>query len=160
MIEIFILSGLSLLRPVDTKTDFNLNKSIATLSLISISSVKKFAGKRPQTYSNLISTPLDESQSWWASMLRAKRLWRRNLCALPLVRCKTIELLFPTSMESQESYLTTGMLPYKHSRFFRNTHGSIMLPPRQPRVFARLGSLAIIILKYSLSFINLTVWNK
>ena len=50
--------GLSLSRPVDTKTDFNLNNIIATLSLISISSVKKFAGKCPDTYSNLISTPL------------------------------------------------------------------------------------------------------
>ena len=35
-IEIFIPSGLSLSRPVDTKTDFNLNNIIATLSLISI----------------------------------------------------------------------------------------------------------------------------
>ena len=57
---------------------------------------------------------------------------------------QTIDLLFPTSLESQESYLTTGMLPYKHSSFFPPSHGSIMLPPRQPRVFARLGSLAII----------------
>ena len=38
----------------------------------------------------------------------------------------------------QECYLTSSR------DFFRNTHGSIMLPPRQPRVFARLGSLAII----------------
>ena len=37
----------------------------------------------------------------------------------------------------QECYLTSTR------GFFRNTHGSIMLPPRQPRVFARLGSLAI-----------------
>ena len=44
-----------------------------------------------------------------------------------------------TSSESQESYLTTGTLPYKHSSFFPPTHGSIMLPPRQPRVFARLA---------------------
>ena len=36
-IVIFILSGLSLSRPVDTKPDFNLNNIIATLSLISIS---------------------------------------------------------------------------------------------------------------------------
>ena len=56
--------GLSLSRPADTKTDFNLNNIIATLSLISISSVKKFAGKCPDTYSNLVSTPLDECQSW------------------------------------------------------------------------------------------------
>ena len=33
--------GLSLSRPVDTKTDFDLNNIIATLSLISISSAKK-----------------------------------------------------------------------------------------------------------------------
>ena len=52
-IEIFILSGLSLSRPVDTKTEFILNNIIATLSLISISSVKKFAGKCPQTWSQL-----------------------------------------------------------------------------------------------------------
>ena len=38
----------------------------------------------------------------------------------------------------KECYLTSTR------DFFRNPHGSIMLPPRQPRVFARLGSLAII----------------
>ena len=54
------LPGLSLSHPVDTKTDFNFNNIIATLSLISISLVKQFAGKCPDTYSNLISTPLDE----------------------------------------------------------------------------------------------------
>ena len=43
-----MLSGLSLSRPVNTKSEFNLNNVIATLSLISISSVKKFAGKCPQ----------------------------------------------------------------------------------------------------------------
>ena len=117
---------------MDRKTDFNLNNIIATLSLISISSVKKFAGKCPDTYSNLI-------QSWWASMPRVTRPWRHNLCTLPLVRCKTIDPSSTTSSESQESYLTTGMLPYKHSSFFPPSHGSIMLPPRQPRVFARLA---------------------
>ena len=40
-------SSLSLSCPVDTKTDFNLNNIIATLSLISISLVKQFAGKCP-----------------------------------------------------------------------------------------------------------------
>ena len=47
----------------------------------------------------------------------------------------------------QECYLTTGMLPYKHSSqaleiftaYTVLSHGSIMLPPRQPRVFARLA---------------------
>ena len=41
----------------------------------------------------------------------------------------------------QECYLTNAR------DFFRNMHGSIMLPPPQPRVFARLGSLAIIVPK-------------
>ena len=36
---------------MDTKTEFNLNNIIATLPLISISWVKKFAGKCPQTWS-------------------------------------------------------------------------------------------------------------
>ena len=72
-------------------------------------------------------------------MLRATRPWRHNLCALPLVRCKTFDPFSTTSSESQESYLTTGMLPYKYSSFFPPTHGSIMLPPRQPRVFSRLA---------------------
>ena len=53
--------------------------------------------------------------------------------------CKTIDRFSTTSSESQESYLTTGMLPHKHSSFFPPTHGSIMLLPRQPRVFARLA---------------------
>ena len=45
-IEIFIVSGLSLSRPVDTKADLKLNNIIVTPS------------------SNLILTPLDECQSW------------------------------------------------------------------------------------------------
>ena len=144
-IEIFIRPGLSLSRPVDTNTsDFNLNNIIATRSLISISSVKQVAGKCPDTYSNLISTPLDECQSWWVSMLRATQPWRHNLCALPLVCCKTIDPFSTTSSESQESYLTTGMLPYKHSSFFPPSHGSTMLPPHQPRVFARLAHWQLI----------------
>ena len=43
------------------------------------------------------------------------------------------------SLESQESYLTTGMLPYKQSRFFPQ-YGRLY---NAARVFARLGSLAI-----------------
>ena len=69
-IEIFIVSGLSLSRPVDTKADLKLNNIIATPS------------------SNLILTPLDECQSWWALTIRDMRPWRYNLCALWLVRCK------------------------------------------------------------------------
>ena len=35
--------------PVDRKTEFNLNNILTALSLISISLVKQFAGKCPQT---------------------------------------------------------------------------------------------------------------
>ena len=36
------------------------------------------------------------------------------------------------------------MLPNKHSSFFPHTHGSIMLPPRQPCVLGRLvGNLGV-----------------
>ena len=121
MIEIFILSGLSLSPPVDTKTDFNLNNFIATLSLISIASVKKI---RSQMSSNLISTPLDECHR------------PSELCGLDVTIFERYEwsvarqLTSSTkSLESQESYLT----------FFACTvlsHASIMLPPRQPRVFS------------------------
>ena len=124
---------------MDWKTDFNWKNIIATLSLISISSVKKFAGKCPDTYSNLISTPLDECQSWQVSTLRATRPWRHNLCALPLVRCKTIDPSSTTSSESQESYLTTGMLPYKHSSFARLFNAAASPASRLRSV----GSLAI-----------------
>ena len=48
--------------------------------------------------------------------------------------------------------VTTGMLPYQHSSraleiftaYTVLSHGSIMLPPRQPRVFARLARWQLI----------------
>ena len=75
---------------------------------------------------------------------------RSELCGLDFTisaRCKPIDLFSTTSLESQESYLTSGMLPYNHSSrsleiftaYTVLSHGSIMLPPRQPRVFARLA---------------------
>ena len=125
-IEIFIVSGLSLSRPVDTKADLKLNNIIATPS------------------SNLTLTPLDECQSWWALTIRDMRPWHYNLCALWLVRCKLPlrHWNLRNLTLQQECYLTTGMLPYKHSSraleiftaYTVLSHGSIMLPPRQPRV--------------------------
>ena len=61
--------SLSLSRPVDTKTDFNLN-IIATLSLISFSSVKKFAGKCPDTYS-MVSIDAQSYAALTSQSLRA-----------------------------------------------------------------------------------------
>ena len=138
-IEIFIVSGLSLSRPVDTKADLKLNNNIiATPS------------------SNLILTPLDECQSWWALTIRDMRRWRYNLCALRLVRCKLPlrHWNLRNLTLQQECYLTTGMLPYKHSSraleiftaYTVLSHGSIMLPPRQPRVFARLARWQLLII--------------
>ena len=105
-IEIFIVSGLLLSRPVDTKTDLKLNNIIATPS------------------SNLILTPLDECQSWWASTIRDMRPWRYNLCALRLVRCKLPlrHWNLGNLTLQQECYLTTGMLPYKHSSSLLRRH--------------------------------------
>ena len=68
---------------------------------------------------------------------------RHNLCALRLARCKS----FPYVIGITGILPYNRMLPYKH--FSRSleifsactilSHGSIMLPPRQPRVFARLA---------------------
>ena len=60
---------------------------------------------------------------------------------------QSTSLYSTTSLESQGSYLTTGILPYEHisrsleifSACTMLSHNSIMLPPRQPRVFARLA---------------------
>ena len=129
--------GLWLSRPVDTKTDFNLNNIIATLSLNSISSVKQFVGKCPDTYSNLISTPLDECQSWWVSTLRATRP-SQSLRA-------TIGPLQDNWSLFHYVIGILGILPsnrnvtLQNSSFFPPAHGSVMLPPPQPRVFARLA---------------------
>ena len=130
-IEMFILSGLSLSRPVDTKTLFNLNNIIATLVFNFYFFGKKI---RRQMSSNLVSTPLDECQSWWASTLGAMRPLRATIGPLqnnwPLFH-----------------YVIgiSGILPYNRNvtlqalkLFSVLSHGSIMLPPRQPRVFARL----------------------
>ena len=149
---------------MDTKTESNLNNIITTLSLISISSVKKFAGKCPQTWSQLRSMNsslrcsrmchkipglyrrfcLSATQARWMPKLVSidtqsyAALTSQSLRAT--IGRKTIDLFSNTSLECQESYLTTGMLPYKHSSFFSVlSHGSIMLLPCQPRVFARLA---------------------
>ena len=46
-------------------------------------------------------------------------LTSQSLRATPLVHCKTFDPFSTTSSESQESYLTAGMLPYKHSSFLQ-----------------------------------------
>ena len=99
-------SGLSLSRTVDTKTEQHHSHSVFNFYFFG----KKFTGKCPQTYSNLISTPLDECGSCWASTLRATRPWRHNLCELPLVCCKTIDPFSTTSSESR-----SGILPYNRN---------------------------------------------
>ena len=69
----------------------------------------------------------------------------------PAFTSQSLRATIGASLESQESYLTTGMLPYKHSSFFPPTHGSIMLPPRQPRVFARLARWQLTMFTYTAS---------
>ena len=72
-----------------------------------------------QMSSNLILTPLNECQSWWAWTIRRMRPWHHNLCAHVYW---SLEIFFAYTVLS---------------------HGSIMLLPHQPRVFARLVLIAI-----------------
>ena len=125
-IEIFIVSGLSLSRPVDTKPDLKLNNIIATPS------------------SNLILTPLDECQSWWASTIRDMRPWRYNLCALRLVRCKLPlrHWNLRNLTLQQECYLTAGMLPYNRNVTLQTFLSSTRDFYRLHSTFARLYNAA------------------
>ena len=84
-----------------------------------------------------------DDQRYAALMLQSLRVMLRLVrCKLPLRHWNLRNLTL-----QQECYLTTGMLPYKHSSraleiftaYTVLSHGSIMLPPRQPRVFARLA---------------------
>ena len=125
-IEIFIVSGLSLSRPVDTKADLKLNNIIATPS------------------SNLILTPLDECQSWWALTIRDMRPWRYNLCALRLVCCKLPlrHWNLRNLTLQQESYLTAGMLPYNRNVTLQTFLSSTRDFYRLHSTFARLYNAA------------------
>ena len=84
-------------------------------------------------------------------MIKTMRAWRYNLCGLRLVRWQTIDLFSTTSLESKESYLTTGILPYQHiSRSLENFSTCTVLSTRlynaaaSPASHLRLaGSLAI-----------------
>ena len=103
-----------------------------------------FAKKiRRQMSSNLVSTPLYECQSWWTSTLRDMRPWRQNLCALRLVRCKTIDL-FPLRHWNlrnltlqQECYLTSTRAFF---RTFARLYNAAATPASRLR---SAGSLAI-----------------
>ena len=100
---------------------------IATLSLISISSVTKI---RRQMSWHVLKLDLNSAQ-WMPKLVSIDAQGYRALTSQSL-RATIGPLqdnwpLFTTSSESQESYLTTGMLPYKHSSFFPPTRGSIML---------------------------------
>ena len=143
-IEIFIVSGLSLSRPVDTKADSKLNNIIATPS------------------SNLILMPklvsIDD-QRYAALTLQSLRVTIGPLQAST------------TSLESQESYLTAGMLPYNRNVTLQTFLSSTRDFYRLHSTFARLynaaaspasrlrsaGSLAINIL---LTELSRSVWEN
>ena len=147
---------------MDTKTESNLNNIITTLSLISISSVKKFAGKCPQTWSQLLlmnsslrcsrmchKIPvlyrrfcLSATQTRW--MPKLVSIDTQSYAALTsqylrsTIGRKTIDLFSTTSLECQESYNRNVTLQALEL-FSVLSHGSIMPPPRQPRIFAWLA---------------------
>ena len=119
-IEIFIVSGLSLSRPVDTKTDLKLNNIIATPS------------------SNLILTPLDECQ-------KLVSIDDQRYAALTLQSLRvTIGPLqaSTTSLESRECYLTAGMLPYNRNVTLQTFLSSTRDFYRLHSTFARLYNAA------------------
>ena len=90
--------------------------------------------------SNLISTPLDECQSWWASTMRAMRRLRYDWSvasqstSFPLRHWNLRNLTFHPYNKNvtlqQECYLTN--IPLDHSRFL----------PRLDSTFARLYNAA------------------
>ena len=123
------------------KADLNLNNIIATPQC-------------PQTWSQLRSMNA-----------KAGEHQRSELCGLDFtisVRCKPIDLFSTTSLESQESYLTSGMLPYNrnvtlqtflsitrdfyrlHSTFVR-LYNAAASPASRLRSAGSAGSLAIIL---------------
>ena len=79
------------------------------------------------------------SAAWTIPITRA---WCHTLWALRLVHCETTDLFSTTSLESQELILPNKNLSLSLEILSACTvlsHGSIMLPPRRPRVFARLA---------------------
>ena len=111
---------------MDTKTEFNLNNIIALLPLTFISSVKKFAGKCPQTW----SCP--------------KLLGIDTLCGLDVTISAPRELTsFPLRHWNPRNVTLQAL-----ELFSVLSHGSIMLPPRQPRVFARLARWQLAVIRY------------
>ena len=121
---------------MDTNTKSNWSNIITALSLISISSVKKFACKCPQTWSQLRSMNAKAGKHRHSEpcgidvTISARYNWSvaRQLISFPLRHWNLRNLTL-----QQECYLTSTRA------FSVLSHGSIMLPPRQPRVFARLA---------------------
>ena len=91
--------------------------------------------------SNLISYPLAiNAKAGEHRRSEPCEPWRHNLYSLWLVRWKTIDLFSTTSLESQESYLLACLSITRGFFRLHNTFaGSIVLPPHQLRVFARLA---------------------
>ena len=127
---------------IDTKTDFNLNNFIVSLSLVSISLVKN-------SLANVLKPDLNSAQ-WMPKLVNIDDQNHAAVTSQSLPAM--ISLLkdnwppFHYGIGISGILPSKRILPYKHvSRtqdFFACTvlsHSSIMLPPR---VFARQGSLA------------------
>ena len=93
-----------------------------------------------------VAVRLFSSRSQLTTKCGTSKKWGSEPCGLDVTisaSCDWSVAIFTTSLESQESYLTLRNLTLQITRdFFRQhstSHGSIMLPPHQPRVFARLA---------------------
>ena len=137
--EIFILSGLSLSRPVDTKTDFNLINIIATLSLI-----QYFFGNKIRRQISWHVLKLDLNAARWMPKLVSVDAQSHPALTSQSWRT-TIGPLQDNWPLFHHVIGISGILPYNRNvtlqtlELFPPSHGSIMLPPREPRVFARLA---------------------
>ena len=119
---------------------------------------KKFAGKCPDTYSTWSQLRSMDAKAR-VSTLRATRPWRRNLCALPLVRCKTID---PVSTTSSEPYnrnvtLQTLELFFEYVRLY-NAAASPASRLRSAGSLAIVVFYLLIVNSYSSVHIARQVW--
>ena len=137
-------------------SSLNNNNIIPTLSLISISSVKKFAGKCPDTYSNLISTPLDGCQSLSIDAQSYPALTSQSLRA-------TIGLLQDNWPLFHYVIGISGILPYNRNVTLQtlklfSTYARLYIAAASPA--SRLhsaGSLAITVISYC-CFVSTSDW--
>ena len=136
---------------MDTKTEFNLNNIRATLSLISISSVKKLAGKCPQTWSQLRSMNAKAGEHCHSELCGLDV----TISALRLVRWKTIDLFALRHWNlrnltlQQECYLTSTRAFF---RTFARLYNAAASPASRLRSAGSLATMCFYSMMFHMDF--------